>query len=444
MPDPASHPLRVFLSHASQDKPAVRDLCKRLAAEGWIDPWLDEEKLSLGQHWTTAIEEALDGSDVIIIFLSKNSVQKEGFIQRELNYAWELSWEKPRNLVFLIPFRLDDCEIPRYLRFRQCGDYFGERKEATYRNLLRTLRDRYQQKLQLEAQGEVRDEQLIHEPAETTEDIANLEGKAKTSSPALKPVQFVSDPHENKGKFTPGGVPIYTFGGIEFVNVPAGKFLMGSRNQDKQAYDDEKPQHNVDIPYDFYIGRFPVTNAQYAAYVKAKSIKHPVSGWETKRGHPVVSVSWNDAMAYCQWLNELPEGLFFRLPSEAEWEKAARGEFGFEWSWGNQFDKSNCNSYEGGKGRTTPIGAYSPAGDSPYGAADMVGNVWEWTQSLFRSYPYSAKDGRENLEAEGERVVRGGSFRNIYWGVRCAYRNKRAAGDCLSLLGFRVAIIPKP
>lgn len=125
-------PLKVFLSYASQDRLAIRELYQRLNSEGWIDPWFDKEMLRLGQHWTTVIEDALDEADVIIIFLSQNFVQKEGFIQRELNYAWELSLEKPRSTIFLIPFRLDECEVPRYLRSRQWGDYFGEKKESTY------------------------------------------------------------------------------------------------------------------------------------------------------------------------------------------------------------------------------------------------------------------------------------------------------------------------
>lgn len=142
--------LRVFLCHASADKSVVRSLYKQLKLEDWIDPWLDEEKLTLGQHWAVAIEEALDEADIVIIFLSHNSVKKEGFVQRELNYAWDLSLEKPRSAIFLIPFRLDDCEVPRHLRVRQWGDYFGDKKEDTYQMLLRSLKERYQQKLQLD------------------------------------------------------------------------------------------------------------------------------------------------------------------------------------------------------------------------------------------------------------------------------------------------------
>ena len=148
----------------------------------------------------------------------------------------------------------------------------------------------------------------------------------------------------------------------------------------------------VDIPYDYWMARYPVTNELYNAYVKSKGIKHHVDGWEKKKDHPVVYVSRNDAMEYCKWLNqilhasrEIPiPNLQLRLPTEAEWEKAACGTDGLEYPWGNQFDKNKCNTNEGGKGDTTPVGLYSPQGDSPYGCADMSGNVWEWTHSLFQ------------------------------------------------------------
>jgi formylglycine-generating enzyme required for sulfatase activity len=152
-------------------------------------------------------------------------------------------------------------------------------------------------------------------------------------------------------------------------------------------------------------------------------------------------------MAYCQWLNETMQNeefrmrnLQIRLPTEAEWEKAARGTGGLEYPWGNQFDKNKCNTSEGGKGDTTPVGLYSTQGDSPYGCADMSGNVWEWTHSLFKPYPYKADDGREDEKASGARVLRGGSFVGSSRFARCAYRdNSVVLGN---LRGFRVVASP--
>ncbi len=130
----------------------------------------------------------------------------------------------------------------------------------------------------------------------------------------------------------------------------------------------------------------------------------------------MVDVSWRDAIDYCRWLDEKCRAEFgelghVRLPTEAEWEKAARGEYGNLWPWGNEFDPRKCNTAEGGKGDTSVVGSYSPGGDSPYGAADMAGNVWEWCHSLYEPYPYVAEDGQEDASAQGGRALRGGSAR---------------------------------
>jgi hypothetical protein len=142
-----------------------------------------------------------------------------------------------------------------------------------------------------------------------------------------------------------------TIGGIEFVMIPKGSFLMGSRDGNELAFDSEKPQHSVDLTYDFWMARFILTNEQYAEFLGNK--KHPVSDWLKKKDHPVVSVYWDDAMAYCIWFNETFKSelgdLLLRLPTEAEWEKAARGTYANEWPWGNDFDPKKCNSAEGGR-----------------------------------------------------------------------------------------------
>jgi len=227
----------------------------------------------------------------------------------------------------------------------------------------------------------------------------------------------------------------------EMVSVPAGEFLMGSdKNRDADAYDDEKPQHSLFVD-SFRISKYPVTNGQYARFVAATG--HPVPGhWKGTTpppelaNHPVAYVTWHDAVAYCGWLSKL-RGTTVRLPTEAEWEKAARGPDGRIYPWGDDFDSDRLNMGETGIGTTSPVGLFH-RGASPYGCLDMAGNVWEWTSSKIVSYPYNAKDGREDPDSGARRVLRGGSFYFNRQDVRCASRSNFVPGDRYNDLGFRV------
>ena len=224
---------------------------------------------------------------------------------------------------------------------------------------------------------------------------------------------------------------------------------MGSDPNDRDAFDDEKPVHRLFLPA-FQIARTPVTNAQYAIYIQATGTEPP-KHWEDgqppkeKLEHPVVYVSWHDACGYCTWLSRLIRKQV-RLPTEAEWEKAARGDGDKRpYPWGETFDMVKCNSAALGLDDTTPVGVF-PAGASPYGCLDMAGNVWEWTCSLWRGYPYNPHDGRENLDAPDNesRVLRGGAFWCDPQDVRCASRDRHGARDVRYLVGFRVALAGPP
>ncbi len=137
-----NHKLRVFLCHASQDKPVVHDLYQRLLGEGWIDPWLDEEKLLPGQDWDMEIEKAVEAADAVIVCLSSRSVGKEGYIQKELRFVLDIALEKPEGAIFVIPLRLDKCQVPRRLRSWQYADYFPSNRERAYDRLLKSLQAR--------------------------------------------------------------------------------------------------------------------------------------------------------------------------------------------------------------------------------------------------------------------------------------------------------------
>jgi hypothetical protein len=142
MPE-SSRPLRVFLCHSSNDKPVVRELYQRLREEDWIDPWLDENKLYPGQDWNFEIEKAVEEADIILVCLTKNSVNKEGYVQRELRIVLDLADYKPEGTLFVIPVRLEECDPPRRLRSWQYADYFPEgERDAAYQRMLVSLRMR--------------------------------------------------------------------------------------------------------------------------------------------------------------------------------------------------------------------------------------------------------------------------------------------------------------
>ena len=218
--------------------------------------------------------------------------------------------------------------------------------------------------------------------------------------------------------------------GAIYVLVPAGEFTMGSPAG--VDADDEHPQTEVTLPA-FWIMPTEVTNAQYKLCVDAgKCTKPDNARWDkSENGNdPVTDVDWHQAHAYAAWV----EG---RLPTEAEWEKAACGTDGRVYPWGNAEPNDQRLNYNKKVGHTSAVGSY-PAGASPYGALDMAGNVWEWTSSLYQSYPYRNNDGRENAEGDARRVVRGGAWYDNLGSVRCACRNSDApdGGDYDS--GFRV------
>jgi hypothetical protein len=136
----AARKLRVFLCHASQDKPVVRDLYKRLAVESWIEPWLDEEKLLPGQDWDLEIEKTLESVEVVIVCLSNRSVTKEGYVQKEIRRVLDIALEKPEETIFIIPLRLEECELPRRLRTWHYVDYFpAEQRDRAHQRLLQSL-----------------------------------------------------------------------------------------------------------------------------------------------------------------------------------------------------------------------------------------------------------------------------------------------------------------
>lgn len=239
----------------------------------------------------------------------------------------------------------------------------------------------------------------------------------------------------------------------ETILVPAGSFLMGNLPGDSIPAE-ETPQHEVNLPA-FRIGQYPITNAQYAEFIKREKQQEPPkkTGWflreppADKLDHPVTGVSWSDAQVYCHWLSG-QTGRTYRLPSEAEWEKAARGVDGRLYPWGNEWSSGRCNF---ASDDTTAVNTY-PEGVSPYGCYDMLGNVQEWTSTLWGSdpkenafpYPYRSTDGREETKPAHlyrvYRIYRGSSFRDEAVKLRCSARGNSDPESKIRWRGFRVAL----
>lgn len=253
----------------------------------------------------------------------------------------------------------------------------------------------------------------------------------------------------------PDGLP-----DIAWCEVPAGEFIMGNTQQtDDMAYDNEAPQHAAIIREPYRISKYPITNAQFEAFVQDGGYTDrwrqcwTRAGWRWKGNrsapdrhggvydlpnHPAVMITWYEAAAFCSWLGE-KLGLAVTLPSEAQWEEAARGVDDRTYPWGEQITPEHANYDQTGIGTTSAVGIF-PKGASPCDALDMSGNVWEWCRTKWQKYYRGRPD--EDLEGSDTRVLRGGAFVGLAWDVRCAYRLGELPLSRNWNVGFRVAASP--
>ena len=245
----------------------------------------------------------------------------------------------------------------------------------------------------------------------------------------------------------------------EFVAIPAGPFVMGaSPAADPQAFDNERwsaaqGEGTLDLSL-FYLSRTEVTVASFGEFVTATGAKADRRAIEAPAAHPVAFVSWPDALAYCRWLDStlrtsadtppdiaraLAQGWHVTLPTEAQWEKAARGTDRRIFPWGDAPRRDRAN-YEGPS--PTPVGQFA-CPECAHGLADMAGNVWEWTRSPYQPYPYDEADDRAGLDADALWVMRGGAFNDQARLVRASARGAAEPGARRAFIGFRVALTAK-
>ena len=392
----------------------MRQLYRELKALGF-EPWLDSEDLLPGQVWKVEIPKAIRGAAVFLACLSSRSVAKVGYVQNEFRLALSAFGQRPAGSIYLIPVRLDDCEVPD-LQMPDLG--------LRLRNL--------------------------HWVDLFADDGLDRLVRALTEGAGIAPA--VSAPPA-------GPVPLQVFRDIdapwcpELVVIPAGRFVMGSPPNEEGHINWEGPQHFVTITEPFALGRYPVTFEEYDVFAVMTGRKRPRDlGWGRGR-RPVIDVSWEDAQAYVAWLGGRT-GATYRLPSEAEWEYACRAGTTTPFNFGATIstDQANYNgtlTYGAGKKgldrrQTVPVGLF-PA--NAFGLHDMHGNVWEWCADIWhQSYDGAPADGSAWLEGGeiGARVLRGGAYGFFPQCVRSAFRlRSEPAGVLLDFpgtgLGFRVA-----
>jgi formylglycine-generating enzyme required for sulfatase activity len=511
MPAP-EHP-KVFISY-THDSPEHRDrmltLSDRLRADG-IDCQIDQYEESPPEGWPRWMLNQIENADFVLVVCTETYARR--FRGREesgkgLGAQWEgavITQEiydaAARNTMFIpVLFRPDDSAyIPIVLRG---ATYYQLHTEQGYEALYRRLTN--QPLIRKPELGRIRPmpplarkqpttgtpqesflpitsttpERPQAQPASTT--VQSPPARTSTAVPSEVPRQLErmrsndlaarervaagnalgehGDPRFRADAWYLPDEPL-----LGLVEIPAGPFLMGNdKAHDPDAFDNEIPQHVVTLPR-YFIGRYPVTVAQFQAFVAGGGPRP--NNPESLQGfgnHPVVSVSWYEAQQYCNWLTERlrawpgtpeplatligHEGWQVGLPSEPEWEKAARGTEGLIYPWGNESDPNRANYDKIGIMSPSAVGCF-PGGASPYSIEDMSGNVWEWTRSLEGNYPYpmheQERTRRENLQVDpAPRVLRGGAFGNPVRYVRCACRGRNNPFNWSRDIGFRVVVRP--
>lgn len=498
---------QIFISYSSKDRAIVEHLADDLefALEGWT-VWFDRElNRSGGQKWWEVILAELRQTDVVITALSPHIIPSKPC---ELEHAYALALGKPILPVKLAD--LDFRELHYSIRESQVLDYTERsRKQLGFiRDSLRRLPpapdlpanwkdlappvpmdpvsllfdrikqlsndnreqalliieiddlqedDRYRAQvpdllLRLTKRDDVLTVRNLRRAEELLGKFSPDSGREKSIPTIPAIVREVTPPSEP----APGTRRVDDFG-IPMVYVPAGKFLMGSPAGEGRY--NEHPQHEQTITEKFWLDVTPVTNEAYARFEEAGGYENRAywteAGWDWVQRNritgpednraflspqqPRVGVNWFEAWAYSQWRGG-------RLPTEVEWEWAARGPENRIYPWGNTFDARRLIYEENSSDQTAAVGeGVRTTGASWVGALDMSGTVWEWCSSLYQPYPYRADDGREDgLDGTNSRVLRGGSWFNNSDFARAAYRISLRPDDRNDIIGLRVVCVPPP
>jgi formylglycine-generating enzyme required for sulfatase activity len=442
----------VFISYSKKDRSYARKLADALLNQGF-DVWFDA-KIDYGENWERAIFKAIDGCGAFVVIMSPDSYESV-WVQRECHHA-----EKRQKPPF--PLLLDGEEFPRY-GLTQYVNVSGQMlpPDGFYERLAEYVPQKTARGDELVSSTDGGTAEAATEPAaavvaEATESrparLYSLVANRTISPETQRWLDKIIDAKTLPVERVQAGMELAKLGDprrgtglrgdkipdIDWVKIPGGKFIYQSGAEKVLA--------------DYYIARYPITYEQFQAFVDAANGYRDDNWWDglgarqTKPGdqafkisnHPRENVSWYDAVAYCRWLGARLN-YEIRLPTDAEWEKAARGTDGRIYPWGDEYQVGYANFKESFLVKsgnflmqTTAVGLY-PQGASPYGVLDMAGNVWEWCASL-----HDAPDS-SSLDEIAPRILRGGSWFNSQQSGYTWFRNAGDQDGRTALVGFRVA-----
>ncbi|MDP3664722.1 MAG: SUMF1/EgtB/PvdO family nonheme iron enzyme [Nitrosomonas sp.] len=385
----------IFIGYSRSDSAIAERLVQRFQQEGW-QVFIDR-KTPVGRKWHKEIERELHAARAVVVLWSAASRDSD-FVLEEAEYG------KRKDILF--PAFIERVECPYGFGRIQTADLMGWNHQMEHAGLVQLLAS-----LRVHLNG------IGTEPLHS----------AAPTQPVLKPGQTFRDPLQSGGEG-----PLLTV-------IPAGRFVMGSPENEPGRSDDEGPQHEVIIAQPFALGVYAVTFTEYDRFCSATGRKTPDDNDWGRENRPVINVSWHDAQAYRGWLNE-QTGQSYRLPSEAEWEYACRAGTQTPFYTGERINSEQAN-FGKAHGRTLPVGSFP---SNKFGLYDMHGNVWEWAQDCWHeSYQNAPVDGSAWLEANGgacdRRVVRGGSWNYYPQYLRSAIRLWFLTDVAYLNLGFRIA-----
>ena len=405
----------IFISYAQEDRAKVRPLAEALERQGWKVWW--DRSIRAGEQFHEVIEKAIEEASCVLVAWTSSSVHS--------NWVREEVQEGLDRKKVLIPVKIEDVKPPLGFRSFQALDLFdwdGSEDSPAFQVLVNDIAGIVGPLK--ESAAPPAEEKPKPSPRAARKASPRAPRKKKPQRTARKPAQ----PRPKDLKIRKSLID-----GLRYVWIPAGEFQMGEVPRDSKVLVREKPRHRVQITKGFWMARTPITVGAYKRFVQAEGGKMPPaphfdSKWK-KGDHPIVNVTWEEAKAYCEWAGG-------RLPSEAEWEYAARGgKEGWKYPWGDRISTDRAN-YGGLKGGTTPVGSFEANG---LGLHDVAGKVWEWCADWFDQGYYAGSPEKDPSGPAGGtvRVLRGGAWVNLARLLRTSYRNWLVPAYRNYSLGFR-------